>query len=149
MKKTILAVVAVAAISTNCTASEVVGTANTVAQSVASATNVATLVAKKYEGSDEQTVTVVNSKSQEDTAEEGKYPFKWMNAGKSKLDEVLGGREAIKTLREENEELKVELRGLKARTSFTGKNLKPFASSIEEVCYLYDGGGIKEALGGE
>lgn len=143
MKKTLMACIAVAAISTNCTASEVVGTANTVAQTVASATNAATNVAKHYDPQDENVVVVVE---QQDPPKK-ELPFKWMNAGRDKFNEVIGGREAIDKLQEQNEELLKENRGLRARISFTGENLKPFAASVEKMCYLYDGGGIKEALG--
>lgn len=143
MKKTLLACIAVAAISTNCSASEVVGTANTMAQTVASATNLATNVANKY---DKVEPVVVEAQPEE---AEKPSRFKWINDGKAKLDEVLGGRESINKLQEENEDLKSELRILKAKTSFTAENLKPFAQSVEKMCYLYDGGGIKEAIGGE
>jgi hypothetical protein len=42
MKKTILACIAVAAVSTNCSAAEVVGTANTMVKAVATVTSTAT-----------------------------------------------------------------------------------------------------------
>lgn len=134
MKKTILACVAVAAISTNCSAAEVVGTVDTIARTAATVT---TTAHQAVGGDNEETVK-----------EEETHGFsKWWDSATGKYDEVVGGRKAIATLQQENSDLKVELRTLKAKTSFVGANIQPFSVALEKVCFLYDGGGIKEALG--
>lgn len=143
MKKMLLICIAVAGVSTNCTASEIAGTVNTMAQTVATVTNTAEKATKHL--STDEPVVVIPTEASEPAPKTG--VAKWWGNATAKYDEVTGGREAIATLRQKNADLESENRVLRAKNSFVGDNLKPFSTSLERVCYLYDAGGIKEALG--
>ncbi len=133
--KTIMTVLIAVLISTQCSAAEVANSVDTLAGGAKSLTGMAVMIVDKDDKEKEVVTTTTKPSS-----------WKWLNNAKTKYDEVRGGRETIQRLEGTVEHLTRELRLTRAKMSFLDKNTPAFSKALEQVCFLYDAGGIRESL---